>query len=306
MSFLQSNYILEDDSLLTLEQPQFDVILCLSVTKWIHLNWGDDGLKQAFRRMYIQLRPGGKLILEPQNWASYKKKKNLTVSFTQQLPSITHQCFSQETIYRNYHSIEFFPDKFIEYLLSPMVGFAKSEVLCYPHSQNKGFQRYIYIYTKSTMFPSERVECPTPNVCSGSTKDQERTDPLETCSSFRLEEEDTGVPSLRSGSSSSVFANGDCEDCEDTYVANGNGCSPLRLGEERDVDTNSSPSRGNSRVSGPLPEDDEDSRISGPPPAGESEQNGVYVNGNGSSLSYIAVNGVTTNGEEENLSGDNT
>lgn len=144
------------------------------------------------------------------------------------------------------------------------------------------------------MFPSERVECPTPNVCSGSTKDQERTDPLETCSSFRLEEEE--VPSLRSGSSNSVFANGECEDCEDAYVANGNGCT---LGEE----TNSSPSRGDSRVSGPPPEDDEDSRISGPPPA---EQNGVFVNGNGSSLSYPAENGVTANGEEENLSGDNT
>ena len=79
-SFHKGNYVLDSDSLLAVEQPQFDVILCLSITKWLHLNWGDAGLKQAFRRMYLQLRTGGHLILEPQAWESYRKKKNLTVS----------------------------------------------------------------------------------------------------------------------------------------------------------------------------------------------------------------------------------
>lgn len=64
----------------------------------------------------------------------------------------------QETIYRNYNNIEFFPDKFTQYLLSAEVGFAKSEILAFPQHYSKGFQRPIQMFTKSTMFPSERSE----------------------------------------------------------------------------------------------------------------------------------------------------
>jgi 7SK snRNA methylphosphate capping enzyme len=78
--FVEGNYVLESDDLLNVQKQEFDCILCLSLTKWIHLNWGDIGLKRLFKRIFSQLRPGGKLVLEAQPWCSYKKKKNINVS----------------------------------------------------------------------------------------------------------------------------------------------------------------------------------------------------------------------------------
>lgn len=61
--FICGNYVLENDELLETIQPEFDVVVCFSTTKWIHLNFGDDGLKRAFKRMHAQLRPGKLKIL---------------------------------------------------------------------------------------------------------------------------------------------------------------------------------------------------------------------------------------------------
>jgi 7SK snRNA methylphosphate capping enzyme len=44
----------------------YSVIMCLSTTKWIHFNWGDEGIKRLFKRVFNSLAPGGVFILEAQ------------------------------------------------------------------------------------------------------------------------------------------------------------------------------------------------------------------------------------------------
>jgi len=53
---------------------KYDTLLALSITKWIHLNYSDAGIKLFFSKCHQSLKRGGLLILEPQEWESYKKK----------------------------------------------------------------------------------------------------------------------------------------------------------------------------------------------------------------------------------------
>lgn len=133
----QANYILKDENLLSFEKPLYDVILCLSVTKWIHLNHGDAGIKFMFKRIFTQLKPNGILILEAQAFDTYKKRSKI----------------SQE-ILQNYRSIQLRPEKFESFLLSGDVGFGESwciadkEVLR-KSGQAKGFHRPLQVFIKS-------------------------------------------------------------------------------------------------------------------------------------------------------------
>lgn len=130
VSFIKANYVLDSDNLLLTQRPEYDVILCLSVTKWVHLNWGDPGLKRLFKRAYRHLRPGGLFILEPQPWESYSRRKKIT-----------------DNMYRNYNNIRLKPDQFTSYLTSE-VGFISYEYLGAPKSSVGGFQRPIYLFHK--------------------------------------------------------------------------------------------------------------------------------------------------------------
>ncbi|KAK5858448.1 hypothetical protein PBY51_002586 [Eleginops maclovinus] len=130
VSFVKANYVLENDNLLLTQRPEYDVVMCLSVTKWVHLNWGDEGLKRFFKRVYRHLRPGGKFILEPQPWESYVRRKKLT-----------------DSINKNFLNIRLRPDQFSSYLTSE-VGFTRSEFLGAPKCSIRGFQRPIFLFHK--------------------------------------------------------------------------------------------------------------------------------------------------------------
>lgn len=64
---------------------KFDVVLLLSVTKWIHLNNGDSGMLTLFAHIQSILNEGGYLIVEPQPMSNYarasKKNKELRETY---------------------------------------------------------------------------------------------------------------------------------------------------------------------------------------------------------------------------------
>ncbi len=76
---LTANMWLQD-----LEPGSFDTITCFSVTKWVHLNGGDEALQALLAKVYSLLAPGGRFILEPQQWVSYRKALRK--------PVISHLC----------------------------------------------------------------------------------------------------------------------------------------------------------------------------------------------------------------------
>ncbi|GFU31291.1 7SK snRNA methylphosphate capping enzyme [Nephila pilipes] len=131
VQFAQANFVLVSDELMNNQTQHFDTILCLSVTKWIHLNWGDIGIKRLFHRTYKLLRPGGHFILEAQAFQSYAKRKKIT-----------------EEMYKNYTYIELFPEMFNEYLLKE-VGFETCQLIDIPAHSSQGFSRPIYLFTKA-------------------------------------------------------------------------------------------------------------------------------------------------------------
>ncbi|TFY72937.1 hypothetical protein EVG20_g99 [Dentipellis fragilis] len=106
----------------------YDVVIAFSVSKWIHLNGGDDGLKRFFRRIYDVLSPGGTFVFEPQQWDSYTKARKL-----------------DPVLQENAKNLKLRPDSFDELLRE--IGFEGPQPL--GEAGEGRFRRPVELYTKS-------------------------------------------------------------------------------------------------------------------------------------------------------------
>ncbi|XP_078101185.1 7SK snRNA methylphosphate capping enzyme-like [Sander vitreus] len=121
VTFIQGDYVSEAWP----GRGQYDVIMCLGVTKWVQLQSGDGGVARLFRRAYQSLAPGGLFILEPQPWSSYAHSKRIS-----------------EWTYRNFRAVRLRPEQFTSYL-TDSVGFSSYRLLTHT-----GNQRPIYLFHK--------------------------------------------------------------------------------------------------------------------------------------------------------------
>jgi len=120
------------------DRKKFDVALCLSLTKWIHLNNGDMGLLRLFDNLNGCLKIGGLLIFEPQPWPSYKKAKR-----------------GSDIMTFNYRNVKIKPESFVR-ILNGKFGFKLKKHLAHRDkmkvrsNQNVGFSRPLYLLKKLT------------------------------------------------------------------------------------------------------------------------------------------------------------
>ncbi len=116
-----------------LSASRYELITAFSVTKWLHMHSGDDGLKRVFKRVYAALKPGGVFVMEPQPTKSYKaaRRKGAVAA------DLTVDKF------------KFKPDKFGEWLTTEG-GFARMETLRDRLPKNTPFgTRPVYAFFKA-------------------------------------------------------------------------------------------------------------------------------------------------------------
>ncbi|KAH8977135.1 Bin3-domain-containing protein [Lactarius akahatsu] len=80
------------------DEAGYDVIIAFSVSKWIHLNGGDAGLRRFFERVHATLVPGGAFVLEAQPRDSYTKARKLHPTLQENAQTLRLQPEGFETV----------------------------------------------------------------------------------------------------------------------------------------------------------------------------------------------------------------
>ncbi|KZT41542.1 Bin3-domain-containing protein [Sistotremastrum suecicum HHB10207 ss-3] len=109
------------------DKAGYDIVLAFSITKWIHLHGGDEGLLAFFRRVHNVLRRDGKFVLEPQPWEGYAKARKMS-----------------PILQENAKTLKLRPDAFAEALRD--IGFSEPQKL--GSVGEGGFHRPVDVYTK--------------------------------------------------------------------------------------------------------------------------------------------------------------
>lgn len=136
VEFRCDNYVEEEEP-----AGRFDTITCFGVAKWIHLNWGDAGIKRLFHKTFASLAPGGHFLIEWQTWESYGKKAKLW-----------------EHSKKRMNKIQLKPPQFLEYLCTK-VGFEFVRELSI-EGQSTGFDRPIVVFRRPLEAPAAAAADP--------------------------------------------------------------------------------------------------------------------------------------------------
>ena len=111
-----------------LAAQRFDTVLLLSLTKWVHMNFGDDGIRTLFANAKTLLRVGGRLVLEAQKFKAYAKILPQSARFQKVYPTIQLR-----------------PEMFEDYLIKQL-GFMKEGV--YQSLSRDTFKRDLVVFRR--------------------------------------------------------------------------------------------------------------------------------------------------------------
>lgn len=124
------------------DKGSFDCITAFSVTKWVHLHGGDSGIRYFFKKISELLSPGGRFILEPQSWKSYKSaasKMRRSMGEKSQIPEYAYFFRLQDLQIR--------PEEFCS-ILPLEFGLKFIRRLDPPSQTAEGFDRHMYMFQK--------------------------------------------------------------------------------------------------------------------------------------------------------------